>query len=252
MLKTKERFVVLGIVVLISVFAVSAASWGTGGGGGGGGEGGGGTSAFEKSEKETQRLVQIFVSQGHLTGKDLNDGEALISKRVTDSCTAAYMVAASYLRAGEYEKGKDLMMQVLESNCYDSLVNLWGDDEMLRTLAASELALHAGAKGDYEVIERVEKRLQPDAVTDRLLVRDAAGILQGKTKLRDIVRFHKARAYKNAEMADKASEVLKELTFASGKVFVDGEVQGLSDAIKELQNEIQAVAALILKFFALA
>ena len=75
------------------------------------------------------------------------------------------------------------------------------------------------------------------------------GILQGKTKLRDVVKFHKARAYNKANMPEKAKEVLNEMAFASGKVFVDGEVQGLDDAIKKLQEQIVAVAFSHLAFF---
>ena len=171
-----------------------------------------------------------------------------MEQNVTDSCSCAYMAASSYLQQGEYEKGKEIMMKVLDG-CYDSIVSYWGDAEKLRTIAASELAMYAGGEGDHEVIDWIEDRVKADAVTDRVAVRDAKGILQGRTKLRDVVRFHKARAYKNADMADKAKEVLNELSFASGKVFVDGEVQGLDDAIKKLQDEIAEVASAILKLF---
>lgn len=172
----------------------------------------------------------------------------MIASRVTDSCSTAYMVAASYLRQGEYEKGKELMMKVCDQ-CYDATANIWGEAEKLRTLAASELALHAGGKGDHEVIDWIEDRIKKDATSDRVAVRDSQGILQGKTKLRDVVKFHKARAYKNANMAEKAKEVLSDLSFASGKVFVDGEVQGLDDAIKKLQEQIAAVASAVWGFF---
>ncbi|MDO9508446.1 MAG: hypothetical protein Q7I97_03745 [Thermovirgaceae bacterium] len=172
----------------------------------------------------------------------------MISRNVTDSCSCAYIVAASYMRQGEYEKGKEIMKNVLGS-CYDATANFWGETEKLRTLAASELALHAGGQGDYEVIEWIEDRVKADAVIDRVAVRDAKGILQGKTKLRDVVKFHKARAYAKAEMPEKAREVLNDMAFASGKVFVDGEVQGLDDAIKKLQEQVLAVASAIWNFF---
>lgn len=172
----------------------------------------------------------------------------MISGNVTDSCSCAYIVASSYLKQGEYEKGKDMMMKVL-NGCYDAVVNFWGDAEKLRTIAASELALYAGSEGDYEAIEWIEDRVKADAVTDRVAVRDAKGILQGRTKLRDVVKFHKARAYTKAKMPEKAKEVLNDLAFASGKVFVDGEVQGLDDAIKKLQEQVAAVASAIWNFF---
>lgn len=168
----------------------------------------------------------------------------MVSRDVTDSCATAYLVGASYLRQGEYEKGKDMMKKVCES-CYGTTVSFWGESEKLRTLAASELALYAGGEGDYEAIDWIEDRFKADAASDRVVVRDAQGILQGKTKLRDVVKFHKARAYTKAKMPEKAKEVLNDLAFASGKVFVDGEVQGLDDAIKKLQEQIVAVASAI-------
>ena len=131
----------------------------------------------------------------------MGDADRLVEGNVRDNCSAAFVVASSYLKQGEYEKGKAMMMAVLDS-CYDAMVSFWGEDEKLRTLAASELALHAGGQGDYEAIEWVENRIAKDAPTDRVLVRDAKGILKGKTKLRDVVRFHKARAYAKASMPD--------------------------------------------------
>ncbi|GAB6280240.1 MAG: hypothetical protein STSR0007_02990 [Thermovirga sp.] len=198
--------------------------------------------------KETEKLVQIFIRDGYLAGNDLIKGETMILKNVTDSCPTAYIVAASYLRQSEYEKGKEIMKRVCDE-CYDAVVNFWGEPEKLRTLAASELALHAGGQGDYEAIEWIEDRVKADAASDRVAVRDAQGILQGKTKLRDVVKFHKARAFAKAKMPEKAKEVLKDLSFASGKVFVDGEVQGLDDAIKKLQEQIVTVASAIWHFF---
>lgn len=204
--------------------------------------------SIAKNAKEAEKLVQIFVKNGHLEGSDLINGEKMVAQNVTDSCQTAYIVAASYLRQGEYEKGKDIMMKVLDS-CYDCMVNFWGEPEKLRTLAASELALYAGGEGDYEAIVWIEDRVKADASSDRVAVRDAQGILQGKTKLRDVVKFHKARAYTKANMPEKAKEVLNDLSFASGKVFVDGEVQGLDDAIKKLQEQIVTVASAVWNFF---
>jgi len=174
----------------------------------------------------------------------------MISKGVTESCTTAYMVASSYLKQGEYEKGKDLMKEVLScADCYGAPVNIWGETEMLRTLAASELALYAGGEGDYGTIEWIEDKVQEDAVTDRVAVRDAQGILQGKTKLRDVLRFHKARAFTKAGKTDEAKEVLDSLAFASGKVFVDGEVQGLEEAIKSIRQQVGEEVSAILRMF---
>ncbi|MEA3507810.1 MAG: hypothetical protein U9R40_02680 [Synergistota bacterium] len=174
----------------------------------------------------------------------------MIEKNVADSCITAYMVASSYLKQGEYEKGKDLMKEVLDSDsCYGTPVNIWGETEMLRTLAASELALYAGGEGDVETIEWIEDKVQADAVTDRVAVRDAQGILQGKTKLKDVLRFHKARAFVESGKTDQAKEVLDQLAFSSGKVFVDGEVQGLEEAINAIKQQVGAEVSAILRMY---
>ena len=103
----------------------------------------------------------------------------MISQNVTDSCATAYMVGSSYLKQGEYEKGKEMMKKVCDQ-CYGATVNFWGEPEKLRTIAASELALYAGGQGDYEAIEWIEDRFKADAASDRVVVRDAQGDTAGQ------------------------------------------------------------------------
>ena len=141
------------------------------------------------------------------------------------------------MRNGEYEKGRDLALSVLDS-CYDASVQFWDESERLRTLVAGEISLHAGGQGDYGTIITIEDKIGKDMLTDRLLVRDAKGILEGRTRLGDVLRFHKARAYVTAQMPKEAKQTLKELEFASGKVFVDGEVIELKDAIAKLKLQV--------------
>lgn len=191
----------------------------------------------------------MFLANGYLEGQNLLDAEALVAQVTADNADLAFLVGASYLRTGEYEKGKALMTEVLDKG-FDRMVSFWGDAEKLRTLAASEMAYHAGIGGDSKVILWMEERLGRDLVTDQLLVRDGKGLLAGKTKLRDVLRFHKARAFHNEEETAKAKEVLAELSFASGKIFVDGEVQGLRDAVARLQAQVDGVARLIGALFA--
>lgn len=191
----------------------------------------------------------MFLAKGYLEGQNLLDAEALVAQVTADNADLAFLVGASYLRTGEYEKGKALMTEVLDKG-FDRMVSFWGDAEKLRTLAASEMAYHAGIGGDSKVILWMEERLGRDLVTDQLLVRDGKGLLAGKTKLRDVLRFHKARAFHNEEETAKAKEVLAELSFASGKIFVDGEVQGLRDAVARLQAQVDGVARLIGALFA--
>ena len=155
------------------------------------------------------------------------------------------MAGESLLRKGEYEKGREFMLKALDG-CYDISANFWGDMEKLRTIVAGELALHAGGRGDFQTIISVEEKLAKDLSTDRLLVRDAKCILQGRTKLGDILKFHKARAYQASRMTAEAKKTLNELQFASGKVFVDGNVVGLKDAITKLQMQVDGKALLLL------
>lgn len=191
-----------------------------------------------------QRLSEMFASKGILSGKDLEDAIRMaggVKKEM--ECKAAFFAGASLLRKGEYERGRDYMMKILDG-CYDLSVNFWGDKESLRTIVAGELALHAGTKGDYRTISAMEEKLGKDLAKDKLLVRDAKCILQGKTSLGDILKFHKARAYQTSKMTAEAKNTLKELQFASGKVFVDGQVVGLKDAIAKLQLQVNGAAFL--------
>jgi hypothetical protein len=190
--------------------------------------------------------VNVFISKGTLEGRDLNEAVKLAGSISKDGeCKAAYLAGASLLRNGEYEKGREFMLKALDG-CYDLSANLWGDMEKLRTIVAGELALHAGGKGDFQTIISVEEKLAKDLATDRLLVRDAKCILQGRTKLGDILKYHKARAYQASKMPAEAKNTLKELQFASGKVFVDGNVVGLKDAIAKLQLQVDGKALLYL------
>ena len=207
------------------------------------GGGDGGSSSDAATRQQVEKAVPRFISEGALEGKALADAEALVTQVTAANADLAYMVGASYMRSGQYRKGKALLSEVLD-RAFDRTVSFWGDVEKLRTLAASELAYHAGREGDSEIILWIEERLGRDLVTDQLLVRDGKGLLAGKTKLRDVLRFHKARAFINEDDQARAKEVLAELSFASGKIFVDGEVQGLQDAVARLQAEIGGVARL--------
>ncbi|NCB14690.1 MAG: hypothetical protein EOM65_00745 [Synergistales bacterium] len=188
--------------------------------------------------------MSVFTSKGMLEGRDLDEAVKLAGSVTKEGeCKAAYLAGASLLRKGEYDRGREFMLKALDG-CYDLSVNFWGDMERLRTIAAGELALHAGTRGDYRTIIAVEEKVAKDIATDRLLVRDAKCILQGRTKLGDILKFHKARAYQASKMTADAKTTLNELQFASGKVFVDGEVVGLKDAISKLQLQVDGAAFL--------
>ena len=196
--------------------------------------------------------MQVFLKEGTLTGRNL---DRVIQLATTVSgeggCTASFVGGASLMRNGTYEQGRDLILPVLD-RCYEMSVRFWDESERMRTLVASEVSLHAGGKGDYKTVLAVEEKLGKDMITDRLLVRDAKGILQGRTRLGDVLRFHKARAYTTAKMPKEAKETLKELEFASGKVFVDGEVTGLKDAIAKLKVQVDGMARMIRSFFRVA
>lgn len=193
--------------------------------------------------------MQIFLNEGTLSGRNLDQMIRLATTVSGEGgCIASYVGGASLMRNGEYEQGRDLALPVLD-RCYDASVQFWKDSERLRTLVAGEVSLHAGGQGDYGTIITMEDKLGKDILTDRLLVRDAKGILEGRTRLGDVLRFHKARAYTTAQMPNEAKQTLKELEFASGKVFVDGEVTGLKDAIAKLKIQVDGLARLIRSFF---
>lgn len=200
-------------------------------------------------DKEVEDLTKIFKKEGELKGRYLETAIRLAKKLNTPGgCTAAYIAGASLMRSGKYEDGKGLMLSAIGS-CYGASVKIWGETEHLRTLIAGETSLHAGDRGDYTTIQTLENKLAKDLVVDRLLVRDAKGILQGKTKLADILRFNKARAYSTAKMPEEAKKVLQELEFASGKVFVDGEVTGLQEAIGKLKTQVDSMISLLRSIF---
>ncbi|HPK06386.1 MAG TPA: hypothetical protein PK773_01175, partial [Aminivibrio sp.] len=125
--------------------------------------------------------MSVFTSKGMLEGRDLDEAVKLAGSVTKEGeCKAAYLAGASLLRKGEYDRGREFMLKALDG-CYDLSVNFWGDMERLRTIAAGELALHAGTRGDYRTIIAVEEKVAKDIATDRLLVRDAKCILQGRT-----------------------------------------------------------------------
>jgi hypothetical protein len=168
-----------------------------------------------RGEGHRENSERVYL-EGNAEGRDLDEAVKLAGSVTKEGeCKAAYLAGASLLRKGEYDRGREFMLKALDG-CYDLSVNFWGDMERLRTIAAGELALHAGTRGDYRTIIAVEEKVAKDIATDRLLVRDAKCILQGRTKLGDILKFHKARAYQASKIR-RCKNTLR-LQFASGKV----------------------------------
>ena len=89
----------------------------------------------------------------------------------------------------------------------------------------------------------VEGIVGEDIKLDRVLVREPNGVLAGRTRLSSILSFYKARALKNAKKAQEALELLKTMAFDTGKIFVDGKVTGLTEAVEKLTAEVAAMAA---------
>jgi len=155
---------------------------------------------------------------------------------------AAYLIGAAFLRRGDYDKGREWMFRVI-AQYYDANATLWGGSEKVRNLAAVELAYFAGDRGRAGDIEVLAASLDRDLRTDRITVRDFSGKDFGRNKVADLLLFHRARAYKNAKMGAKALEVLKQLSYVSGNVFVEGRVEGLPEAVAKLQAEVKALAS---------
>lgn len=153
-----------------------------------------------------------------------------------------YLMSTCYFKDDNYDKGKSMIMDILNTK-YESVTDLLGDREKVRTLAAALFSDVAGKKGKAEDIQQVQKIVSKNASLDRLLVRDQEGSLVSRTKLSYVLQFHEAQAYKNSNRAKKALTILKELSFSSGKIMVDGKVEGLRDAVKRVTSEIRATAS---------
>ncbi|MCF4152569.1 hypothetical protein L2W58_12260 [Dethiosulfovibrio sp. F2B] len=157
-----------------------------------------------------------------------------------------YLMSRCYFKADDYDKGKAVIMDILKTR-YDAVTDLLGDREKVRTLAAALFAGEAGKRGKAEDVQEVQKAVEKDSTLDRLLVRDSEGTLVSRTKLSYVLKFHEAQAYKNSDRAGQALSILKELSFSSGKIMVDGKIEGLREAVDKMTAEIRATAMIWLK-----
>lgn len=152
-----------------------------------------------------------------------------------------YLMSQCYFKGDNYDQGKAMVLSILKTQ-YDSVTELLGDRDKVRTLASALFAGEAGKRGKAEDIQEVQKLVDKDSTLDRLLVRDEGGSLVSRTKLSYVLRFHEAQAYKNSDRAKQALSILRELSFSSGKIMVDGKIEGLRDAVDRMTAEIQATA----------
>ena len=151
------------------------------------------------------------------------------------------LMAQCYFKGDNYDQGKALIMTILKTQ-YDSVTELFGDRERVRTLASALFAVEAAKRGKVEDVQEVQGIVEKDSAMDRLLVRERDGSLASRTKLSYVLRFHEAQAYKNSDRAKEALSILRELSFSSGKIMVDGKIEGLRDAVDRMTAEIQATA----------
>ena len=236
----KARCVVGGLLVMAVALVLSGScATATSGGGGGGGEGGSGAAAA--AIREADRALALFREGDY--ARAIKVMGAVLERLPEDrKGEGNYIIGSSHLRTGNYEAGQAFSLVAL-SKYYKGETMLWGDREKVRTLAATDLSYHASDKGDYEIIGRVEGIVGEDIKLDRVLVREPNGVLAGRTRLSSILSFYKARALKNAKKAQEALELLKTMAFDTGKIFVDGKVTGLTEAVEKLTAEVAAMAA---------
>lgn len=152
-----------------------------------------------------------------------------------------FLMSRCYFKGDNYDKGKAMIVDILKTQ-YDSVTELLGDREKVRTLASAIFASEAAKRGKAEDVQEVQGLVDKDSTLDRLLVRDQDGSLVSRTKLSYVLRYHEAQAYKNSDRAQQALSILKELSFSSGKIMVDGKIEGLRDAVDRMTSEIQATA----------
>lgn len=236
----KARCVVGGLLVMAVALVLSGScATATSGGGGGGGEGGSGAAAA--ANREADRALALFREGDY--ARAIKVMGAVLPRLPEDrKGEGNYIIGSSHLRTGNYEAGQEFSLVAL-SKYYKGETTLWGDREKVRTLAATDLSYHASDKGDYGIIDRVEGIVSDDVKLDRVLVREPNGVLAGRTRLSSILSFYKARALKNAKKAQEALALLKTMAFDTGKIFVDGKVTGLTEAVEKLTAEVAAMAA---------
>ena len=230
----KARCVFGGLLVMAAVLMLSGScAMATSGGGGGG--------AAAVVNREADRALALFREGDY--ARAIKVMGAVLERLPEDrKGEGNYIIGSSRLRTGDYEAGREFSLVAL-SKYYKGETTLWGDREKVRTLAATDLSYHASDKGDYEIIGRVEGIVGEDIKLDRVLVREPNGVLAGRTRLSSILSFYKARALKNAKKAQEALELLKTMAFDTGKIFVDGKVTGLTEAVEKLTAEVAAMAA---------
>nr|WP_321501655.1 hypothetical protein [uncultured Dethiosulfovibrio sp.] len=242
-----KRFIAMLFAVLmtLSLAGMAVCSSGEGGDSPGGGDSSGGGNAGSAASAAATRQVMaaaaIYINDGDC-GKFMPVAKTNLD-RMDEGEKGGIMclMAKCYFKGNNYDQGKALIMTILKTQ-YDSVTELLGDREKVRTLASAIFADEAGKRGKAEDIQEVQKLVDKDSTLDRLLVRDGDGSLVSRTKLSYVLSFHEAQAYKNSDRAKQALSILRELSFSSGKIMVDGKIEGLRDAVDRMTAEIQATA----------
>ncbi len=206
---------------------------------GGGGEGGAAQSAV--ATKKVMAAAVVYMSDGDCSKFMPIATKELDNIDEKEKGVVMYLMSRCYFKGNNYDKGKAMIMDILKTQ-YDSVTELLGDREKVRTLASALFAGEAAKRGKAEDIQDVQGLVGKDSTLDRLLVRDKDGSLVSRTKLSYVLQFHEAQAYKNSGRAKQALSILRELSFSSGKIMVDGKIEGLRDAVDKMTAEIQATA----------
>jgi hypothetical protein len=163
------------------------------------------------------------------------DGPALSDY---DRAHWAFYIGDLYFRIGDYEKCKEWTLKVLDDKkLYEAPVT-----EKHRTLyghgltAAAVLANAAAAFGHPEDVDLAESKIAPKDLTNQVFVR-YCWTGSPKNSLREIFRFYKALACKNAGDLNGMREVLAMSALDKGPIWVGTRMTTIAEAKESLLKE---------------
>jgi len=165
----------------------------------------------------------------------------LLEKSLTsegETAQVLYLQGLLALEEGSYEKGRDLIWQVI-GEYYDFRLFAFGESTRLRVLGAERVAVLAGDLGHPEDILWLEDMLGGDARLDWYLLRDASGNNLEKTKLSDLLEFQKIRAYFTQGDREKAREALGRAFLLRGKARTSEGVVDISEKVKDFERLLE-------------
>ncbi len=128
--------------------------------------------------------------------------------------------------------GRELLKQVLKEH-YSQRLAAKNKVYRLRVLAGERLAAFAGDRGYPQDVSWLEEIFGRDARTNWYNPVDSSGKPLGKTKMGDLFKFQKIRAYLKKGQTEEARKALKEAFLLKGKAATS---QGIVDMAQEVRS----------------